>query len=70
MGGTCNTLEEDQKCIQNFGREAEIRKNLERCRLRWEDNTKMNFKEGVDWIRWAEDIFPWRTLLYKNLGIY
>lgn len=56
--------------MQDFGREAEIERHLVRSSFRWEANTKMDSKEGLDWIHLAEDVFQWRTGLYKKQGIY
>lgn len=70
MGGTCKTLEGDQQCMQDFGREGEIKRNLERSCIRWEANIKMDSKESLDWIHLAEDMFQWRTGFYKKQGIY
>jgi hypothetical protein len=63
-------LREIRNAYRILVREAEIRRHLERLRFRWEDNTKINSKEGVDWFHLAEDIFPWRTGFYKKQEIY
>jgi hypothetical protein len=56
--------------MQDFGQEAEIKRHLERCRFRLEANTKMDSKEGVDWICLAEDVFQWRTGFHNWQGNY
>jgi hypothetical protein len=58
MGGTCSTLEGDEKVIQNFGPTTRRERSLGRSRPRWGDNIKMDLKEigweGVDWIHLAQ----------------
>jgi hypothetical protein len=44
-----------------------LKRLLERPRLRWEDNIKMDLQEvgwrGMDWIDLAQDRERWRTLV-------
>jgi len=44
----------------------EGKRSLERPRLRWEDNIKMDFQEvggGGDWMELAQDMDRWRALV-------
>jgi hypothetical protein len=51
----------------------EGRRPLERLRLRWEDNIKMDLQEvgweGVDWIYMAQDRDRWRALVNAVMNL-
>jgi len=50
---------EEERCIQDFGRETEGKRPFGKPRLRWEDNIKVDLQEvgcGVmNWIELAQD---------------
>jgi hypothetical protein len=48
MGGVCGTYGLEEKCIQGFGGEPEVKITLGRHRLKWGDNIKMDIYE-VEW---------------------
>jgi hypothetical protein len=52
--------------------QPEGRRPLERPRLRWEDNIKMDFREvgweGIDWINLAQDRHRCRALVNKVMN--
>jgi len=56
--------------MQDFGREAKIKRHLERSSFRWKANSRMDSKEGLDWIHLAKDVFQWRTGFYRKQRIY
>ena len=49
----------EKRRIQSVGEKPEGKKPLERPRLRWEDNVKLDFQRvgcgGTDWIEVAQD---------------
>jgi hypothetical protein len=50
----------------------EGRRPLGRPRRRWEDNIKMDLREGcggVDWIGLAEDRDRWRAVVYTVMNL-
>jgi hypothetical protein len=51
----------------------EGRRQLGRPRHRWEDNIKMDLREGgwggVDWIDLAQDRDMWRALVYTVMNL-
>jgi hypothetical protein len=51
----------------------EGRRPLERPRRRWEDNIKMDIREGgwggADWIDLAQDRERWRALVYTVMNL-
>jgi hypothetical protein len=50
----------------------EGRRQLERPRRRWEDNIKMDLREGwgdVDWIDLAQDRDRWRSVVYTVMNL-
>ena len=53
--------------------EPEGKRPLERSRIRWEDNIKLDLKEigcvGMDWIELAEDRDRWRAFLNKVMDL-
>ena len=58
MGGACGTFGGVESCVQGFGGEPKGKGPLERPRLRWEDNIKMDLQEvgcggwtGLIWLR-------------------
>jgi hypothetical protein len=44
MGGAFSVHGGDEKCVQNFGRKPGEKRPLERTRLRWKYNNKMQLK--------------------------
>jgi len=58
MGGSCSTHITVEKCVILI-RQLEGRGLLGRLRFRWEDNIRLDVREGrwevVDWIRLARD---------------
>jgi hypothetical protein len=59
MDEACSTNLNDKKWKQILVGKPEWKKLIERPRLRWKNNTKMDLKtfqcESVDWIHLAED---------------
>jgi len=59
MGGACSAYGGEERRIQGFGGETEVKRPLWRLRYRWEDNIKMDLQEvgcgGMDWIDLAQD---------------
>jgi hypothetical protein len=51
----------------------EGKRPLERPRLRWEDNIKMDLREiewgGMDWIDLAQDRDQWRALVNTEMNL-
>jgi len=66
MDETCSTHGRNNKCIQKFWRRPKGNIPLGSTR-RWEDITKMCIKEiwreGVDWIKLAQDKIQWGVLM-------
>jgi hypothetical protein len=50
MGRACSTHWEKEESIEDFGGKARKKEPLGRPRRRWEDNNKMDFRDGVIWI--------------------
>jgi hypothetical protein len=52
MGGSCSTYGGEEIYVQGFGGEFEVKRQLGRYRVRWEDNIKWNFRKwyGESWI--------------------
>jgi hypothetical protein len=57
--GACSMHEVDDKFVQNFNRQSEWKRPLERRRRKWQDNIKICIKvmeyEYEDWINLARD---------------
>jgi hypothetical protein len=67
MGRACSTNEGKRSAYRILVGKREGRRPLERPRLRWVDNIKMDLREtgwdGVDWIDLAQNRDQWRTLM-------
>jgi hypothetical protein len=52
----------------------EGKRPLEKPRHRWQDNIKMDFREmgcgGMDWIKLAQDMDRWRTLVNAVMNLW
>jgi hypothetical protein len=73
MGGTCGTYVGQDRCIKGFGGETRGKKPLERPRLKWKDNIKMDLEEVgwgyMDWIDMAQDRDMWRELVNAVMNL-
>jgi len=47
----------------------EGKKSLGRPRLRWEDNIRMDLREGLDWMHLAQDRDKWRAVLNTVMNL-
>ena len=65
MGGACRAYGERRGVYRVLVGKPEGKRPLERPRLRWEENIKMDLQEvgcgGVDWIYVAQDRDSWRA---------
>jgi hypothetical protein len=73
MGGACSTYGERGGAKRTLMKKSECKKQLERSRCRWEDNTKINLEE-VEWVimDWI-DLFHvrrrWRALVNAVMNL-
>jgi hypothetical protein len=62
------------KCVQNSGREPEVKRQLGKPTRRWEDNIRMDVKEteweAVDWIHLAQERGQSRTLVNTVMNLW
>ena len=76
MGGAYSVYGGERRGVYRFlvGK-PEGKNPLERPRIRWEDNIKMDLQEvgcgGMDWIKLAQDRYWWWALVnvVKNLRV-
>jgi len=65
MGGACRAYGERRGVYRVLVGKPEGKRPLERPRLRWEENIKMDLQEvgcgGMDWIYVAQDRDRWRA---------
>jgi hypothetical protein len=75
MGGACSVDGEGRGVYRSLVGKHEQNRPLERPRLRWEDDIKMDLQKlgcgGLDWIELAQDSGKWRALLstVKNFWV-
>jgi hypothetical protein len=64
-------MEEKKNAYRKLVEEPKGKRPLGRLRCRWEDNSKMDFREiercGIEWIGLAHDTDRWRALV--NMAI-
>jgi hypothetical protein len=69
MGRACSTNGREQECIYDIGGKAAGKRPLERLRLRWVDNIKMDLREigryDIDLI----DLAQWRALVNTAMNL-
>jgi hypothetical protein len=73
MGRECSTYGEKRNSYRILVGKPEGRRQLERPRLMWEDNVKMDLREiregGMDWNDLAQDRDQWRTLVNTVMSL-
>jgi hypothetical protein len=73
VGGTCGTHDGGKRCYRVLVVRLEGKRPLGRPRRRWEDNIKMDFREGgiegANWIRLAQDRVQWRAFVSMIMNL-
>jgi len=73
MGGTCSIYGGEERLCRILVGKPERKRPLERSRLRWEDNIRMDLQEvgrrGIDWRDLAQEKDRWRTLVNSVMNL-
>jgi hypothetical protein len=73
MGGACSAYGLSRGVYRGLVGKPEEKRPLERPRLRWEDNIKIDLQEvgcgGMDWIELAQDRDRWRVFLHGLMNL-
>jgi hypothetical protein len=75
MGGACSTHGGDEECIayRILVGKPDGKRRLRRYRRRWENNIKMDLREGelcgMDWTDMAQDMGQWRALVNAVMNL-
>jgi hypothetical protein len=73
VGGACSPNGEKRNAYRLLAGKPEGKRPLERPRLRWVDNIRMDLVEvgwgGVDWIGLAQDKDRWRALVNAVMNL-